>query len=777
MRSEAVNDRSGIGRGDYPVVALAALLAALCLCARPLAAATITVNRYDSHWGGEDGQCSLREAIAAANLDDEFPFTGSGECTPGSGADTIVLTDHVILTLVDHDLWGNNGLPVVTSEILIEGNNKGILRQSGAGVPPFRFFRVTNPNGNLTLKNVNLANGLSGFSGGAIRNVGRLTLIDSRLSENRAELGGGAIDNQYKLTVRGSVLDDNSTNLYSGGAIASLGWVELFDSLLIGNDAGEHGGGIYSWGVTLSLIRCRLEDNTAAGDGGGVLLRWGSGKIVESVLEDNSATRGGGIGSECSTLRLVDSALSRNIAIGDGGGVFTSCPSETPSDVGVIRSTVSDNQAYYGGGGLQIDFGLASLTDSTVSGNRVEFGPGGGLVNKEGTVTLTHSTVMNNSSSWGGAGIHNDSGTVSVASSILADSAGGANCSGEIDDLFNNFDDDDSCPWPGVISLIDPNLADNGGPTMTHALFEGSAAIDKTFLCYQYTGEFVDQRGGFRDLACDSGAFEFGTDDRYELSGEDGNDTFCHGHRIALGQVEHHLLLNEDWVRFDVQVGATYEIETGNLHGSPPADTWLDLRRDCTTHLDSDDDGGVGVASKITYTATAEDAEAGGLDVRVREKVAYDSEIGYDLSVTCVANCPACAAPGGSSLDLTDETVPSFRLIEACQEIKVKRTVVALGGVLILRAGEGVSLFDGVEVLAEESSSWGTIRRCACLENASRVASQRIGHPAPGWARPASRRRSPAPSRRPRGRPACARARCLRGPVRRGSRRGRDIEA
>ena len=53
---------------------------------------------------------------------------------------------------------------------------------------------------------------------------------------------------------------------------------------------------------------------------------------------------------------------------------------------------------------------------------------------------------------------------------------------------------------------FDTNLADNGGPTQTHALLPGSVAIDFAGDC----GLETDQRGLPRnDGACDSGSYEF----------------------------------------------------------------------------------------------------------------------------------------------------------------------------------------------------------------------------------------------------------------------------
>ena len=74
----------------------------------------------------------------------------------------------------------------------------------------------------------------------------------------------------------------------------------------------------------------------------------------------------------------------------------------------------------------------------------------------------------------------------------------------------SNVVQDDSCnPVASDIITTDAGvdvLADNGGPTLTHALLTGSVAIDAadTAVC-----PVTDQRGVSRDAACDIGAFEF----------------------------------------------------------------------------------------------------------------------------------------------------------------------------------------------------------------------------------------------------------------------------
>jgi hypothetical protein len=82
--------------------------------------------------------------------------------------------------------------------------------------------------------------------------------------------------------------------------------------------------------------------------------------------------------------------------------------------------------------------------------------------------------------------------------------------------LGHNLVGDANCgvPAPAASDLILANaglgpLADNGGPTLTHALQPGSSALDAAdaSLC-----PATDQRGGARPAGagCDIGAFEAG---------------------------------------------------------------------------------------------------------------------------------------------------------------------------------------------------------------------------------------------------------------------------
>ena len=116
-------------------------------------------------------------------------------------------------------------------------------------------------------------------------------------------------------------------------------------------------------------------------------------------------------------------------------------------------------------------------------------------------------------------------GTLDLLNTIVAYSRGtGGSCfvtskddkgeAGSIRTNHNNLIDDGACdPHLSGDPMLGP-LADNGGPTMTHALLPGSPAIDA--VPKDGCTLAVDQRGLLRafavtsyDTPCDIGAFEW----------------------------------------------------------------------------------------------------------------------------------------------------------------------------------------------------------------------------------------------------------------------------
>ena len=142
-----------------------ALLASLGAFAPAVsAAATIRVTTAAQSVNSDD-QCSLQEAIYAANLDASLApnpadpdTTIATACAAGDGADTIELfannlvaqTYTMSAAVDDYDNYmGATATPMVTTEILIEGLGGRIVHYGGT--KPFRAFAV-GTGGSLTLR-------------------------------------------------------------------------------------------------------------------------------------------------------------------------------------------------------------------------------------------------------------------------------------------------------------------------------------------------------------------------------------------------------------------------------------------------------------------------------------------------------------------------------------------------------------------------------------------------------------------------------------------------
>jgi hypothetical protein len=192
----------------------------------------------------------------------------------------------------------------------------------------------------------------------------------------------------------------------------------------------------------------------------------------------------------------------------------------------LTNSTVSGNTAdadspydgaYAHGGGIYNE-GMVTLTNSTVSSNSTDassinaydaYAHGGGIFNLglDSTVTLSNSLVSGNSADKGNEVYNEYSGDIYANNYNLFGHSGESNT-----DAFFGFTpvgtDVDATGYDGsaLENILTP-LADNGGPTWTHALPEGSPAID---LAECSDGLTTDQRGYPRPSGdgCDAGSFE-----------------------------------------------------------------------------------------------------------------------------------------------------------------------------------------------------------------------------------------------------------------------------
>jgi hypothetical protein len=337
-------------------------------------------------------------------------------------------------------------------------------------------------------------------------------------------------------SLRQAILDSNSTGVDDVIVITVTGRIELVlplpeiadDVEIIGPGADLltiDGNGQLILEViadaTISGVTFTGGDNTF---GGAIHITLGTSSLVlvESAVTGSSATFGGGIYSNGS-LTVIDSTFSGNQTTSFGGAVFL-----TSGTASISGSTFADNHSGAFAGAIYNQTADVEIVNSTISGNDAD-AFGGGIYQQNGSMLLDSVTIANNDAPTGGA-IRVQGGSVEALRTIIANNSD-ENCAEPLNSSGNNLDDDGTC---GLNELSDINneallgpLADNGGPTLTHALLEGSPAIDTggDVVC-----RATDQRGVPRPQgpACDIGAFEFGF-------AEDDDDIFG-GRRVFVNR-------------------------------------------------------------------------------------------------------------------------------------------------------------------------------------------------------------------------------------------------
>ena len=251
---------------------------------------------------------------------------------------------------------------------------KRLLRQDGTGF--------------VELRNVTLTRGGSDGPGGAVTTRGEIAVIDSKLTQNLAEEPGGAVMSQRRATIVRSVITGNLANDDGGGVYARRGGIQVYDSILSANLVDGSGGALGSTGDIL-VVRSHLDGNTTDGDGGAIY-----------TDEDGDVT-------------VIDSTVSGSTADGPGGAIFT-----LDGDVTIVGSTLTGNRADDRGGAISGE-AFVTVLNSTISRNLAVAHVGGGIWSR-GDMYVANSTVSDNYAEAKGGGLH-AGGVLTLVSSTVAD--------------------------------------------------------------------------------------------------------------------------------------------------------------------------------------------------------------------------------------------------------------------------------------------------------------------------------------------------------------------
>ena len=462
------------------------------------------------------------------------PGTFDQTTRTGSSSPTVSISNIISLVGAGSDQTFIEGRNVV-SPVSLHGDAEvsiiDLTIQNGGGEAPGNCLTLRG-NSAADLENVNISNcsgrGIEHFSPGSlnltnvmvsnseedgllIRSTGDLGVVNSRFVNN----GGYGIQ-AGDVSISISILDTTVHNNDWGG-LSLGGTVNLVGSVVTDNGAGELGS---QAGLTMHAGTATISETLFSGHPheGIVTAEPGSDITIQnSTVEGNAFT---GIGVACGNF-IINAVLIR-----DNGRLFaeTSIAGGIESYSGSLRIENSNIRANHNGGIRVADEVTLTVLNTTVNDN-LSVLPG---IWNSGTATIENSTISNNSD----AGIENR-GTMQVINSTISGNRdnGITAVDGDLTLSFvtiagngfnglnaftgsesvrsvsntlvvnnanedcevstgpgithfsisgNNFDLDDTCLFGDgstTYLLIGP-LADNGGPTTTHALLDGSSAVD-----------------------------------------------------------------------------------------------------------------------------------------------------------------------------------------------------------------------------------------------------------------------------------------------------------
>jgi hypothetical protein len=416
-------------------------------------AAVLAVSNCD-----DSGAGSLRDTIAGAATGDVIDLNALS-CS------TITLTTGAISTTLDDLTILGPG----AANLTIDANlNSGVISHYGSGT--------------LAIDGVTIQNGYI---------------------EGYAYHGGGCILSASNVTV------DNSTirQCYSytahsfGGAICAVGSVTLNKSQLTGNATLGHFYYYYYAGYPNPYLISGLSWGGAAYAANGFT-------ITASTVSNNSAylnnrgSVGGGIATRSGGDLIVGSTFTGNYAQLGGGIEILGQYAGEAKGLTVLNSTISGNKSYASGGGLHsYRLPYTRIHNSTIANNTAGYYCGGAYV-YYGVADIESTIIAKNTSALD----MNQFGRYSAADfDIFYDNA---TLEGDHDLIMTSNE-----PLPVGTIQDDPQLlplADNGGPTQTHALPPDSIALNAGS---NPDNVMFDQRGsGFSRVSegtADIGAFEF----------------------------------------------------------------------------------------------------------------------------------------------------------------------------------------------------------------------------------------------------------------------------
>lgn len=349
---------------------------------------------------------------------------------------------------------------------------------------------TTNPN-TCTLRQAVESANLNQSQGTCTAGTQEDLIIFANTTEQTISLTEGSLDLSAYITIQGAigrpiVIDGSNNTPHSDNFRVSFRTAHL-DLLTISNARND--------GVSL------------------VFNNFQSVRITNSTISDSLST-GINVESNNGNLTIERSTISSNgVGRAARGGLVLD------GDVTIDQSTISGNSNVYSGGGIAMDRGSLLLTNSTITDNSSAIGGGaffGGPLTRPVTAVMYNNIISGNSAvAESGKELQQDADAVvnlnfnilGSASTNNQEAFDGVNYSNPTNIIANNSG---GSGGTNITDIIDNQLRDNGGPTLTHNLPVNSiarnAAGSERIRCAE-----TDQRNEAKgsDDSCDIGAVEY----------------------------------------------------------------------------------------------------------------------------------------------------------------------------------------------------------------------------------------------------------------------------
>lgn len=315
--------------------------------------ATITVNTTVDDFG-LDSNCSLREAIQAANNNTAF-----GGCTAGTGADIIVVPAGIYTLTLDGvgedenatgDLDTTDGLGLTINGAL---STTTIIYGDGLD----RVLHAVS--GPITVTNLTVRNGNTTSNGGGALFATTAVVSNTIFRANTGDSGGGAYFGATAWVSNTTFISNTGGN--NGGGVYFFTTASVARSAFVSNTTVWFGGGLHS-DVGVQVTGTLFMSNVAQSGGGVFLL--GSGYLTNTTFMYNTGANGGGLATFVTNgIRQVTNGLFvGNRATNAGAAIYV----DNATPMRIMHTTIT-SPTLVAGAAIYANAGTVYVTNTIVT--------------------------------------------------------------------------------------------------------------------------------------------------------------------------------------------------------------------------------------------------------------------------------------------------------------------------------------------------------------------------------------------------------------------------